>query len=81
MLFNNCSHDITFVKYVICGFLFPQDGYGFKTDGNGQYVDLGDWSNDTCFVDVKNCEQGFINFPTLKTFLISHERIKCVVDR
>ena len=27
-------------------------------NGGSDYVDLGDWSNDTCFVDVKNCEQG-----------------------
>ena len=35
-----------------------QNGYGFKVNGGSDYVDLGDWSNDTCFVDVKNCEQG-----------------------
>ena len=31
------------------------------TDGpndNPQYVDLGDWTGDTCFVSVDSCEQG-----------------------
>ena len=37
---------------------FFQNGYGFKVDGGSDYVDLGDWFNDKCFVDVKNCEQG-----------------------
>ena len=40
-------------------FFCPQNGYGFKTDGKSQYVDLGDWSSETCFVDVDSCEQGF----------------------
>ena len=45
-------------------------------------MDLGDWSNDTCFVDVKNCEKGegglfeimffslnVLNISTLRFFL------------
>ena len=36
----------------------PQNGYGFKTNGGSQYVDLGDWTNETCFVDIERCEQG-----------------------
>ena len=27
-------------------------------DGGSQYVDLGNWAGDTCFVDVPSCEQG-----------------------
>ena len=41
-----------------CYIAFFQDGYGLKTDGGSQYVDLGNWTGDTCFVDVETCEQG-----------------------
>ena len=46
----------------------PQNGYGFKTNGGSQYVDLGNWTNDTCFVDVDTCEQG------IKPLNIAHNR-------
>ena len=39
----------------------PQNGYGFKTDGGSDYVDLGNWTGDTCFVDVDRCEQGMLS--------------------
>ena len=36
-----------------------QNGYGFETDGStGQYVDLGNWTGETCFVDVDECTEG-----------------------
>ena len=38
-----------------------QNGYGFKTEGNRdnpQYVDLGNWTGQTCFVDVDSCDEG-----------------------
>ena len=37
-----------------------QNGYGFKTDGGSQYVDLGNWTGETCFADVETCEQGML---------------------
>ena len=36
----------------------PQNGYGFKANGGSQYVDLGNWTNETCFVDIEQCKQG-----------------------
>ena len=61
-------HD--FVK--VCEFVFEnvsedyslQNSHGFKTDGtqhDHEYVDLGNWTGDTCFVDVNTCEQGMIS--------------------
>ena len=38
--------------------ILSQNGHGFKTNGGAQYVDLGDWTGETCFVDVDSCEQG-----------------------
>ena len=38
--------------------ILSQNGHGFKTNGGTQYVDLGDRSAETCFVDVDSCEQG-----------------------
>ena len=38
-----------------------QNGYGFQMNGGYEYVDLGDWSNETCFVDVDNCQEGIFH--------------------
>ena len=35
--------------------------YGFRTGGGFQFVDLGDWSNETCFVDLDNCQEGIFH--------------------
>ena len=46
-----------------------QNGMGFKTNGSPDYVDLGDWSGETCFVDCKSCEKG--NTETCCSFKVS----------
>ena len=55
--FSSKNNDLQSL-HLFNGNFFPQNGYGFKTDGGSQYVDLGNWAGDTCFVDVNNCEQG-----------------------
>ena len=68
-----------------------QNGFGFKVNGGSDYVDLGDWSNDTCFVDVKNCEQGegavflnlcffSLNVLNINTAIFSRLHIACVCE-
>ena len=37
-----------------------QNGYGFKTNGGSEFVDLGNWTGDTCLVDIDTCEQGLL---------------------
>ena len=45
---------ISAVPFVI----FVQNSYGFKTNGGSEYVDLGNWTGETCFTDPDSCELG-----------------------
>ena len=38
--------------------IFLQTGFGLKTNGGSDYVDLGNWTGSTCFSDIDMCHQG-----------------------